>query len=144
NDGKKRFAWIHLYDPRAPYAPPEPFASQYRGNEYLGEVAYVDSELQSQLAPLLAADPDALVIVTGDHGEALGDHGELTHGLFAYESTLKIPLIIAGGGVAHRVENAPARHVDIVPTLLEATGAHASTTLPGTSLLQPASSSDTY
>src|SRR5207237_953714 len=49
NEGKKRFAWIHLYDPHAPYAPPEPFASQYRDNEYLGEVAYVDSELQSQL-----------------------------------------------------------------------------------------------
>ena len=144
NEGKKRFAWIHLYDPHAPYAPPEPFASQYRGHEYLGEVAYVDSELQSQLAPLLAADPDALVIVTGDHGEALGDHGELTHGLFAYESTLKIPLIIAGGGVAHRIEDGPARHIDIVPTILAATGARSPSQLPGASLLESAPKSDSY
>ena len=144
NEGKKRFMWVHLYDPHAPYAPPEPFATQYRGNEYLGEIAYVDSELQSQLAPILAADPGALVIVTGDHGEALGDHGELTHGLFAYESTLKIPLLIAGAGVAHRVEDGPARHVDIVPTILDAAGAKATTRLPGVSLLQRANASDTY
>ena len=142
NEGKKRFAWIHLYDPHAPYAPPEPFASEYRGNEYLGEVAYVDSQLQSQLAPLL--QPDTLLIVTGDHGEALGNHGELTHGLFAYESTLKIPLIVAGAGVAHRVEDGPARHVDIVPTILAATGARAAAQLPGASLLDRARAADSY
>ncbi|MGZ7033352.1 MAG: sulfatase, partial [Thermoanaerobaculia bacterium] len=78
NEGRKRFLWIHLYDPHAPYRPPEPFASEYRGREYLGEIAYVDNQLQSQLGPLLAADPNAFVVVTGDHGEALGDHGELT------------------------------------------------------------------
>src|SRR5207237_2761998 len=144
NEGKKRFAWIHLYDPHAPYAPPEPFASQYRDNEYLGEVAYVDSELQSQLAPLLAADPNALVIVTGDHGEALGDHGELTHGLFAYESTLKIPLLVWQQGLGPKVESEYVRHIDIVPTILEALGIPKRAPLLGESLRNVHGSRDSY
>ena len=143
NEGKKRFMWVHLYDPHAPYSPPEPFQSEYRDNEYLGEVAYTDSELQSHLAPILAADPNVFVVVTGDHGEALGDHGELTHGLFAYESTLKIPLVIAGAGVSHRIEDGPARHIDIVPTILDAAGV-AAHSLPGASLLRKTASNDTY
>ena len=90
------FAWVHVFDPHAPYAPPAPFDRQYADSPYAGEVAFTDSAL----APLLDAARDAsgrptLVIVTGDHGEGLGDHGELTHGLFAYESTLRIPLIVA-------------------------------------------------
>jgi choline-sulfatase len=90
------FAWVHVFDPHAPYAPPAPFDRQYADSPYAGEVAFTDSAL----GPLLDAARDAsgrptLVIVTGDHGEGLGDHGELTHGLFAYESTLRIPLIIA-------------------------------------------------
>ncbi len=144
NEGRKRFMWVHLYDPHAPYAPPEPFLSEYRDNEYLGEVAYVDSQLRAQLAPILTADPTALVIVTGDHGEALGDHGERTHGLFAYESTLKIPLLIAGAGVQHRVENAYVRHIDIVPTILDAVGAHPPPSLRGASLLGQISPRDSY
>jgi arylsulfatase A-like enzyme/Tfp pilus assembly protein PilF len=141
NEGKKRFLWIHLYDPHAPYAPPEPFLSEYRDNEYLGEIAYVDSELQKQLAPVIG---NALVIVTGDHGEALGDHGERTHGLFAYESTLKIPLVIAGPGVPHRLENGYVRHIDIAPTILEAAGGHSSPPMQGASLLGPIASRDSY
>jgi arylsulfatase A-like enzyme/Flp pilus assembly protein TadD len=144
HDHQKRFMWVHLYDPHAPYAPPEPFLSDYRGNEYLGEIAWVDSQLSAQLAPILQADPDALVIVTGDHGEALGDHGELTHGLFAYESTLKIPLIVAGAGLAHRVENGYVRHVDIVPTILAATGGHPAANLRGASLAAAIGSRDSY
>jgi arylsulfatase A-like enzyme/Tfp pilus assembly protein PilF len=143
-EGRHRFMWVHLYDPHAPYAPPEPFRSDYRDNEYLGEVAYVDSQLQAQLAPILAADPDALVIVTGDHGEALGDHGEQTHGLFAYESTLKIPLVVAGAGLKHRVESGYVRHVDIVPTILEAVGGRAAKPLPGASLLEKVAGRDSY
>ena len=135
NEGHSRFMWVHLYDPHAPYAPPEPFRTDYRDNEYLGEVAYVDSQLQAQLAPVLAADPDALVIVTGDHGEALGEHGEETHGLFAYEATLKIPLVVAGHGIPHRVVSDYVRHIDIVPTMLEAAGAPKPSVLPGESLL---------
>ena len=144
HDHQKRFMWVHLYDPHAPYDPPEPFHTEYRSHEYLGEIAYVDSQLSAQLAPILQADPDALVIVTGDHGEALGDHGELTHGLFAYESTLKIPLIVAGAGLAHHVENGYVRHIDIVPTILAATGAQKPANLRGAPLTAAIGSRDSY
>ncbi|MGH7487815.1 MAG: sulfatase, partial [bacterium] len=77
---KKKFLWIHLYDPHAPYDPPSPFREQYRDAPYLGEVAYVDAQLSRFLQPWLESHPNTLVIFTGDHGEALGDHGEQTHG----------------------------------------------------------------
>ena len=97
-----RFLWVHLYDPHAPYRPPAPFADRYRSNEYLGEVAATDAALAPLLDPLTsgAATP-ALVIVTSDHGEALGDHGEETHGLFAYEATLHVPLVVWFRGKVH-------------------------------------------
>lgn len=135
--GQKRFMWVHLYDPHAPYAPPEPFLSEYRKTPYLGEIAYVDDSLAKSIGPILAADPGALVVVTADHGEAMGDHGEATHGLFAYESTLKIPLVVAGHGTPHRSVTTFVRHVDIVPTILEATAVAGPPGLPGASLLAP-------
>ena len=139
--GRKRFLWIHLYDPHAPYAPPEPFASEYRDSPYLGEVAATDDAMARHLAPLIT--PDTTVIVTSDHGEALGDHGELTHGLFAYEATLKVPLIVVAPGVAPRAESAYVRHIDIAPTILERAGLTV-TGLPGQSLLHPIREGDTY
>jgi arylsulfatase A-like enzyme/Flp pilus assembly protein TadD len=142
--GQKRFLWIHLYDPHAPYLPPEPFLSDYPYNEYLGEIAYVDDALSKALGPILDADPDALVILTSDHGESLGEHGEQTHGLFAYESTLKIPLIVARRGLAHRVEPAYVRHVDIVPTILDAASIAVPKELPGQSLLGGMQPGDSY
>jgi arylsulfatase A-like enzyme/cytochrome c-type biogenesis protein CcmH/NrfG len=117
NEGKKRFLWVHLYDPHAPYRPPAPFDRQYVDDPYLGEIAYVDDALGKALPPLLGKD--TLVIVTADHGEARGDHGEQTHGLFAYESTLKIPLVIWQQGMTHRVDGTYVRHIDIVPTILD-------------------------
>ncbi|HSY51492.1 MAG TPA: sulfatase-like hydrolase/transferase [Thermoanaerobaculia bacterium] len=143
-EGRKRFMWIHLYDPHAPYLPPEPFLSEYRYSEYLGEIAYVDDSLSKALGPILDADPDALVILTSDHGESLGEHGEQTHGLFAYESTLKIPLILARRGIAHRIEPAYVRHVDIVPTILTAAAIPVPKELPGQSLLGTVAPSDSY
>jgi arylsulfatase A-like enzyme/Tfp pilus assembly protein PilF len=136
NAGRKRFLWVHVYDPHAPYAAPEPFASEYRDAPYLGEIAYVDHVLQASLQPLLT--PQTLVVITADHGEALGDHGERTHGLFAYESTLKVPLLVAGPGIAARKVTEAARHIDIAPTILESAGASIKD-LPGVSLLHPAS-----
>lgn len=133
--GQKRFMWVHLYDPHAPYAPPEPFLSEYRKTPYLGEIAYVDDALAKSIGPILSADPDVLIVVTADHGEALGDHGEATHGLFAYESTLKVPLVVAGHGTPHRTVASFVRHVDIVPTILEATAVAGPPGLPGASLL---------
>lgn len=115
---RPRFLWVHLFDPHAPYEPPEPFASQYAKAPYLGEVAATDAHL----APLLdaAAQAQALVVLTSDHGESLGEHGELTHGLFAYEATLKVPLVVAGPGIDAARDDRAARHVDIFPTVLDA------------------------
>lgn len=114
------FAWVHVYDPHAPYAPPAPFDALE--NPYAGEVAWVDSAL----APLLqeAREREAIVVVTSDHGEAFGAHGEETHGVFAYAATLRVPLIVAGLPEAPTGEVVAQRvsHVDLVPTLLAAVG----------------------
>lgn len=148
--GGKRFLWVHLFDPHAPYAPPEPFATQFRDQPYLGEVAATDSFLKPLLEPFLEGkESPALVVVTGDHGEALGDHGELTHGLFAYEPTLRVPLIVWGRGVAAGTDPRGARHVDILPTVLAAAGVKPpqGVLLAGRSLLGPpptGSSADSY
>lgn len=147
------FAWVHVYDPHAPNRPPEPFASRYAADLYAGEVAFTDHAL----GPLIdfvrgqTARP-TLVIVAGDHGEALGDHGEMTHGLFAYEATLRVPLIVAqirpgqpaappsGGG---RVSPLGAQLVDLLPTVLD-TLALPAPDVPGRSLLRlTASEADT-
>ena len=120
----KWFCWIHLWDPHAPYAPPEPFLGRYREDPYAGEVAYVDSEIGAlfgELGDRHLAD-STLVILTADHGESLGEHGELTHSYFAYNGTLHVPLIIAGPGVAARRVAANVSHVDILPTVCDLLG----------------------
>jgi arylsulfatase A-like enzyme/tetratricopeptide (TPR) repeat protein len=145
--GSRRFMWVHLFDPHAPYEPAEPYKSRFPGNPYLGEVAAADGYLAPLLTPFLAgAETPTLIVVTGDHGESLGEHGEQTHGLFAYEATLHVPLLLWGPGVTPGRDGRPARHVDIFPTLLEAaglTGAKAPAAppgmaRPGRSLLQAA------
>ncbi|MGD8536528.1 MAG: sulfatase, partial [Candidatus Aminicenantes bacterium] len=97
----KWFSWIHLWDPHTMYSPPEPFKSKFEDDLYSGEVAYVDSELGRLFDFLEERDffGNTLIILTGDHGESLGEHGELTHSYFAYNSTLWAPLIIAGPGI---------------------------------------------
>jgi arylsulfatase A-like enzyme/Flp pilus assembly protein TadD len=149
--GGSWFAWVHVFDPHAPYRPPAPFDAQYAGRPYYGEVAATDAALAPLLEGLRAAARPTLVIVTGDHGEGLGDHGELSHGLFAYEATLRIPLIVAevggageagGAGRSGRsggeVSSVAARHVDILPTILDAVGQPPAADLPGRSLLPAA------
>lgn len=140
----RKFLWVHLYDPHAPYDPPQPFRDQYRDAPYLGEIAYVDDQLSHFLPPILAQHPNTVVVITGDHGEALGDHGEQTHGLFAYESTLKVPLLIIDPRVASRKESAYVRHVDVVPTLLARAGVARPNGLPGRDLLGAPAASDSY
>lgn len=140
----KKFLWVHLYDPHAPYDPPSPFREQYRDSPYLGEIAYVDAQLSRFLTPILEARPDTVVVLTADHGEALGDHGEQTHGLFAYESTLKVPLLIVDPERAPRVQNEGARHVDLVPTILKRAGANVPDGLPGHDLFGDAAAADSY
>jgi arylsulfatase A-like enzyme/Flp pilus assembly protein TadD len=143
NAGKPRFLWVHLYDCHAPYRPPPPFDARYRDNPYLGEVAAVDAALKPLLDPFLAGQaPPTLIVLTADHGEALGDHEELTHGLFAYEATLRVPLLLWMRGVIAPGKSAAfARHVDLAPTILAAAGVEKPADLPGSSLLndRPAS-----
>jgi choline-sulfatase len=134
------FAWVHLFDPHAPYRPPPPFDAQYASRPYDGEVAAVDAALAPLIGDVRSAGRPTLVIITADHGESLGEHGEASHGLFAYESTLRVPLIVsdigAGAPVARgEVSSVAARHVDILPTILDAIGVPPPSDLPGRSLL---------
>ena len=132
------FVWVHVFDPHAPYKPPPPFDTQY-ARPYDGEVAATDAALAPLLQDVRSASTPTLVIVTGDHGESLGEHGEQTHGVFAYEATLRVPLIVAELGTGRRsageVSTAPVRHVDILPTMLDAVGQAAPEDLPGRTLL---------
>ena len=132
------FAWVHLFDPHAPYAPPPPFDREYVQKPYLGEVAYVDQALRPLIDTVRGSARPTLVLVTSDHGEGLGDHGELTHGLFAYESTLHVPMILAqlsGRKSRGTVSHVPARHIDVIPTLLDAVDVPVPAGLQGRSLL---------
>ncbi len=143
NAGRRRFLWVHLFEPHAPYEPPAPFAERYAAAPYLGEVSAVDAYLRPLLEPFLAgSQPGTLIAFTSDHGEALGDHGELTHGLFAYEPTLKVPLVLWAPGLAPGRRQTPARHIDLAPTLLAAAGVAVPPDLPGRSLLEPGGSGD--
>jgi tetratricopeptide (TPR) repeat protein len=138
HEGEKTFCFVHLYEPHFPYDPPEPFASRFREEPYHGEVAAADAALEPLLRPLLEAGDrgSTLVVLTGDHGEALGDHGEQTHGVFAYEATLHIPLIVYAPRIlAPAVVETPVRHIDVVPTVLDALGITPPSGLPGRSLL---------
>jgi len=132
----KWFCWVHLWDPHAPYAPPEPYASRFKADPYSGEVAYVDAELGRLLDEVAKGEGRAntLVVLTGDHGEALGEHGETGHGYFAYNATIRVPLIIAGAGTkALRVKDTVS-HVDIFPTVCEVLGLDRPPSLQGESL----------
>jgi arylsulfatase A-like enzyme/Tfp pilus assembly protein PilF len=136
----KFFLWVHVYDPHSPYRPPADLAGQYSSQPYYGEVAFVDRAFGPLFDRLRGLQRRTTIVLTADHGESLGEHGEATHGMFAYESTLRVPLIIARLGGATRsargiVIDTPVRHIDIVPTVLDAIGAPADASLQGTSLL---------
>jgi arylsulfatase A-like enzyme/Tfp pilus assembly protein PilF len=134
-------AWVHVFDPHSPYAPPPPFDREYARDPYAGEVAYVDDALKPLLDLARRASRPTTIIVTADHGEGLGDHGEATHGVFAYESTLHIPLILAqvGTGVPGRradvTSDVPVRHIDILPTITDVLTLPAPPDLHGRTLL---------
>ena len=131
------FCWVHLYEPHYPYAPPPAISARF-GSGYRGDVAAADAALQPLLDPILAAGRDArtLVVLTSDHGESLGEHGEATHGVFAYEAVLKVPLVIYQPRLAPPgVVDTPARHIDLLPTILDAVEVDSPSTLPGRTLL---------
>ena len=117
------FLWVHYFDPHWSYEPPPPFAERFRDDPYQGEIASVDFELGRLFAGLDKAKRKSIVIVVADHGESLGEHGERTHGIFTYRSTLSVPFLIAGPGIAAgRVVSEPVSIMDIAPTVAELTG----------------------
>jgi len=121
---KKWFCWVHLWDPHFPYSPPAPYSTMYARDLYSGEVAYVDEAL----GKLLNAGKQSgwlgqtFVVLTADHGESLGEHGEQTHSYFAYNSTIWVPLIISGPGVKPGRIKDFVSHVDIYPTVCDILG----------------------
>jgi arylsulfatase A-like enzyme/Flp pilus assembly protein TadD len=135
--GKPFFLWVHVYDPHAPYQPPAPFREKYKGRPYDGEIAYADHELGRLFAAVREKSPPAktLIAVLSDHGESLGEHGEYTHGVFLYDSTLRIAFTLSGPGVPSglRVKQ-QARTVDFLPTILDLMGGKTPAPVQGTSL----------
>ena len=121
--GSPFFLWAHLYDPHRPYDPPEPYRSRY-SDPYLGEIAFADEQIGRLLDALRQRRllPRTLVVVAGDHGESLGDHGERDHGIFVYENVLRVPLIISGPAVGPARVSAVVRLVDVMPTVLNLVG----------------------
>jgi choline-sulfatase len=118
-DARPFFAWVHLYDAHFPYIPPEPYRGRFASSPYDGEIAFVDAQVQRILTSLehLGQRERTIIIITGDHGEALGEHGELTHGLLLYEPTLRVPLVISAPGVEKNVVTTPVSLADIAPTV---------------------------
>lgn len=121
NRQRRFFLWAHYFDPHAPYDPPEPYKNIYARDPYSGEIAYTDEQVGRLLEGLeqMGLQSRTLVAVFGDHGESLGEHGEMTHGVFLYDSTLHVPFILAGPGVPRgKVIDDQVRSIDVMPTLL--------------------------
>jgi arylsulfatase A-like enzyme len=116
-------AWVHLWEPHAPYAPPEPFASRHPNDDYQGEVATTDAAIGELLEGVrrLGRGGRLLTVLTSDHGEALGAHGEPTHGVFLYREVLRVPLIVTGPAwnIAPSRHQLPVSVADIAPTLVD-------------------------
>jgi arylsulfatase A-like enzyme/lipopolysaccharide biosynthesis regulator YciM len=120
------FAWLHFYDAHSPYEPPEPFLSRFRDRPYAGEIAYVDSQVGRVLQWLETRQLSnrTIVVVIGDHGESLNEHGEGTHGLFIYESTTRVPFIVRTPyqmSAGQRIRSV-VRSEDVMPTILDLVG----------------------
>jgi choline-sulfatase len=130
------FVWVHLYDPHAPYNPPSEFRAR-TSTPYDGEIAYADSQLARVLDALWARGlmDRTVVAVAGDHGEGLGEHGERTHGMLVYDSTLRVPLIIAAPGQAAATRNEAVSLTDLAPTILRVAGVTPPDAMKGRDLL---------
>lgn len=123
NRRNRFFAWVHLYDPHDPYTPPEPYASRHPARPYDGEIAFTDTNVGSLVSWLRKnqLDENTLIVVVGDHGESLGEHGEDKHGFFIYNASLHVPLIVR----FPRAENAGkvvfshVSSVDLLPTIAQ-------------------------
>jgi choline-sulfatase len=118
--GSRFLMWVHLYDPHRPYDPPEPFASIYAHNPYVGEIAFADAQIGRLLDVLKrrALLNRTIVVVAGDHGESLGERGERDHGVFIYENVLRVPLMIRAPSLAPVRVGEVVRLTDVMPTVL--------------------------
>lgn len=134
-DNQQWFAWVHLYDPHAPYRAPEPWASQHE--PYDAEVAYTDAMVGRLLDQLKGAGrlDRTLVVVAADHGESLGEHGERTHGTFVYDATMRVPWIVwSSNGAVRGAYDGLARLIDLAPTTLDLVGVEAPASFEGRSV----------
>ncbi len=134
--GRPFFLWIHLYDPHAPYSPPAEFRARTR-TAYDGEIAFADSQI-ARVFEWLRAHGEierTMIVVSGDHGEGLGDHGERTHGMLVYDSTLRVPLLVAAPGHPAGVHDDAVSLVDVAPTIVRAAGATPPDAMKGRDLL---------
>jgi len=133
------FAWIHFYDPHTPYRPPEPFATRYKGHPYNGEIAFMDTQVARVVAQLksLGLYDRTIIVVMGDHGESLGDHGEAAHGFFIYNSVTRVPFMIRAPYNLMRGRKVadPVRSVDVMPTVLDLIGVPTPKEVTGSSLV---------
>jgi choline-sulfatase len=138
NYHKQFFLWMHLYDPHFPYQPPEPYRAEYKSHPYDGEIAFADAQVGRLLTFLKQKGlyQRTLIVLSGDHGEGLGEHGEQTHGFFIYNSTLHVPLImhLPSRGVDKQV-SALVSLADVTPTILNALKIAIPTQVQGKSLL---------
>lgn len=133
------FLWVHYFDPHEPYAPPAPFAARYPQDPYAGEVAYMDHHLGRLIEAVWSSEEQrerTLVVVVGDHGEALGQHGETTHGLFLYDEVMRVPLLWAGGRIPREARKVREQvsTIDLFPTLLALLELPGPENLPGQNL----------
>jgi arylsulfatase A-like enzyme/Flp pilus assembly protein TadD len=135
--GKPYFLWVHLYDPHMPYHPPGEFKVKYKDRPYDGEIAYADQQVGRLLEAVRKKSPadKTIVALLSDHGESLGEHNEYTHGVFIYDSTLRIAFMIAGPGIpaGARVRQ-QVRSIDLLPTVMAMLGGSVPANVQGVNL----------
>jgi len=135
---KRFFLWMHLYDPHYPYRPPEPYAREYATHPYDGEIVFADEQLGRVLRFLKdkGVYQNTVIVLSGDHGESLGEHGEKTHGFFIYNATMHVPLIMhLPGTTAGATVTDTVSLVDLMPTILAAAGVQIPSQVQGKNLL---------
>jgi len=143
DDDRPFFAWLHFYDPHIPYDPPEPYGTRFGGRGlrglYDGEIAFADSQVGRLLDWIdeQGLSENTVVVVVGDHGESLGDHGETEHGYYVYDATVRVPFIVRVPGADLRGVRVPAqvRTIDVLPTILDLVGVEKPDPLHGESLV---------
>ncbi len=138
--GQPFMAWLHFFDPHLPYSPPSPYREKFAGKPYDGEVAYMDYVIGAVMRKLRERGllERTLVAIAGDHGESFGDHGESGHGVFVYDTALRVPFLLYGPGTVPegKVVTSRVRLVDLMPTVLDLLQVPAPAGIEGQSLVR--------